>query len=77
MAKVVNVEVTLDEVRGDTNRLIRKFIKKVKKEGIIEQHRDRMYYEKPSSKKRRKKLRAKELARREQEKKKLELDKKK
>ena len=77
MAKVVNVEVTLDEVRGDTNRLIRKFIKKVKKEGIIEQVRDRMYYEKSSAKKRRKKLRAKELARREQEKKKLELEKRK
>mgnify|MGYP001405221575 CR=1 FL=1 len=77
MAKVVNVEVTLNEVRGDTNRLIRKFIKKVKKEGILENYRERMYYEKPSSKKRRKKLRSKELARREQEKKKLELEKRK
>ena len=53
MAKVVNVEVTLNEVRGDTNRLIRKFIKKVKKEGILENYRERMYYEKPSDKKRR------------------------
>ena len=31
MSKVVNVEVSLKEVRGDQNRLIRKFIKKCKK----------------------------------------------
>tara|TARA_R110002110_G_scaffold329942_1_gene541305 strand:- start:48 stop:284 length:237 start_codon:yes stop_codon:yes gene_type:complete len=52
----VNVEVSLKEVRGDVNRLIRKFMKKVKKERIIEDYLDRMYYEKPSTKKRREKL---------------------
>ena len=56
MSKVVNVEVSLKEVRGDQNRLIRKFIKKCKKERIIEDYLDRRFYEKPSSKKRREKL---------------------
>jgi ribosomal protein S21 len=56
MSKVVNVEVSLKEVRGDQNRLIRKFIKKCKKERIIEDYLDRRFYEKPSVKKRREKL---------------------
>ena len=52
----VNVEVGLKEVGGDSNRLIRKFIKKCKKERIIENYLDRMYYEKKSVKKRKEKL---------------------
>tara|TARA_R110000824_G_scaffold162293_5_gene337960 strand:+ start:1254 stop:1481 length:228 start_codon:yes stop_codon:yes gene_type:complete len=56
MSKVVNVEVSLKEVRGDQNRLIRKFIKKCKKERIIEDYLDRRFYEKPSVKRRREKL---------------------
>ena len=36
MGRAINVEVDLREVRGDTNRLIKKFIKKVKKEKVIE-----------------------------------------
>ncbi len=56
MSRAVNVEVSLKEVRGDQNRLIRKFIKKCKKERIIENYLDRRFYEKPSSKKRREKL---------------------
>lgn len=56
MSKTVNVEVTLKEVRGDQNKLIRKFIKKCKKERIIEDYLDRRFYEKPSTKKRREKL---------------------
>ena len=52
----VNVEVSLKEVGGDVNRLIRKFIKKCKKERIIENYLDRMYYEKKSVKKRKEKL---------------------
>ena len=39
-------------------RLIRRFIKKVKKEKIIEQVRDRKYYKKPSEKKKEKKRKA-------------------
>jgi len=56
MSKPFNVEVTLKEVRGDQSRLIRKFIKKCKKERIIEDYLDRRFYEKPSSKRRREKL---------------------
>ena len=60
------------EVRPRPNepaeRMIRRFIKKVKKEGILDELRDRMYYEKPSTKRRREKVRRKQLARRAQEK---------
>ena len=56
MSKPVNIEVSLKEVGGDVGRLIRKFMKKVKKERIIEDYLDRMFYEKPSVKKRKEKL---------------------
>ena len=56
MAKNVNVQVSIRETNGDVNRLIRKFIKKCKKERIIEDYLDRRFYEKPSSKRRRDKL---------------------
>jgi ribosomal protein S21 len=56
MKRPVNVEVTLKESRGDISRMIRKFMKKVKKERIIEDYLDKRYYEKPSVKKRRQKL---------------------
>ena len=36
--------------------MIRKFMKKVKKERIIDDYLDKVYYEKPSSKRRRQKL---------------------
>ena len=52
----VNVEVPLKEVGGNVNRLIRKFMKKVKKERIIEDYLDKRFYEKPSVKRRREKL---------------------
>tara|TARA_R100000234_G_scaffold118281_1_gene98401 strand:- start:1062 stop:1286 length:225 start_codon:yes stop_codon:yes gene_type:complete len=57
MSKTVNVSVSLNEVGGNPHRLIRKFIKKCKKERIIEDYRDRRFYEKPSVKKRRDKKR--------------------
>ena len=56
MARPVHVEVSLDEVRGNQTKLIKKFIKKVKKEKILEQARERSRYEKPSTKRRRAKL---------------------
>ena len=59
----VNVQVSIKETRGDQNRLIRKFIKKVKKEKILEDYRKNMYYEKPSAKRRRIKSRKLENAR--------------
>ena len=57
MAKrAVNVEVSLKEVGGDTNRLIKKFIKKVKKERIIEDYLEKRFYIKKSVKKRMEKI---------------------
>lgn len=50
--KAANVKVTSRECRGNQERMIRRFIKKCKKEKIIEQVRDRRYYKKPSDKKR-------------------------
>jgi len=52
MAKPVNVEVTL--YPGESpEKLIRRFIRKVKKSGIMEEYRERTFHEKRSDKKRR------------------------
>ena len=61
--RAVNVSISLRDVKGDPYRLIKRFIKKCKKEKIIEEYRDRRFYEKPSSKKRRLNKRKKENAR--------------
>ena len=61
MAGPINVEVKLKE-RETTERLIRRFIKKCKKEKIIEEYRARAFYEKPSTIKKRKKSRRKKIA---------------
>ncbi len=50
--KKANVLVTSKECRGNHERMIRRFIKKTKKEKIIEQIKDKRYYKKPSVKKR-------------------------
>lgn len=50
--KGANVVVNARECRGNHEKMIRKFIKKCKKEKIIEQVRDRRYYKKPSDVKR-------------------------
>ena len=50
--KKANVKITSKECRGNTERMIRRFIKKCKKEKVVEQVRDRRYYKKPSDKKR-------------------------
>jgi len=63
MAKSVNLQVKLSETRGDIGRLIKKFIKKTKKLGLIEEIRNRRYYEKPSITRRKKKLQRKRMAR--------------
>ena len=52
---VVNAVVHIRETKGDINKLIRKFMKKVKKERILEDYLDKRFYEKPSVKKRREK----------------------
>ncbi len=70
----INVEVRLEETRGDQIRLIKKFIKKTKKSGIIDEYKERMYFEKASDKKRRKKKLSKRKVRRLEEEKRKKLD---
>ena len=50
--KGANVVVTARQCRGNHDKMIRKFIKKCKKEEIMEQIRDRRYFKKPSEVKR-------------------------
>ncbi len=72
--RAVNVEVRLEETRGDQIRLIRKFNKKVKKSGILEDYRERRFYEKPSAKRRRLKKRKMENARKAEQERNRKLD---
>ena len=58
MSKKPNVIVTAKECRNNNEKMIRKFIRKVKKERIIEQIKDRRRYKKPSVLKKEKRLRA-------------------
>ncbi len=55
--KPCNLEVVIRNPE-DTERMIKKFNRKVKKMGILDEVRERRYYTKPSVKKRRKKLEA-------------------
>jgi len=50
--KTVNVSVRPRGNRDDAHRMIKRFLKKCKKERIIEQYRESQYYEKPSAKRR-------------------------
>ena len=55
MSRAVNFGVDARSRGTDENMfLIKKFIKKTKKSGIIDKVKERRYYEKPSVKKRRK-----------------------
>ena len=60
--------------RESNERLIRRFLKKVKKERIVEEVRDRRHYEKPSVKKKIKKERAQRARLREERKKQRALE---
>ena len=53
--KPYNLEVVVRNPE-DIERMIKKFNKKVKKMGIIEEVKERRYYTKPSVKRRRKKI---------------------
>jgi ribosomal protein S21 len=53
--KSVNVSVDIRHVKGDTYHLIKRFMKKVKKERIVEDYLSRRFYEKPSQKRRKEK----------------------
>jgi|TARA_R110000765_G_scaffold116989_4_gene210353 ribosomal protein S21 len=57
MARKINIGVKA-RPRENAEKLIRRFIKKVKKEKIVEKHRDGRYYNPPSLKKRLKRERA-------------------
>jgi ribosomal protein S21 len=65
MANKINVIVRARECKNNNERLIRKFCKKVKKERIIEQVRDRKRYKKPSVVKKEKRIRAQRTRQRE------------
>tara|TARA_Y100000034_G_scaffold106942_1_gene136031 strand:- start:511 stop:753 length:243 start_codon:yes stop_codon:yes gene_type:complete len=69
MAKTYNIGVTSKETRGNVDRMIRKFTKKVKKERIIEEVRDRKRYKKPSVAKKEKRIRAQRMRLKEERKK--------
>ena len=58
-----NVVVHLKDCKNDQTRLIKRFIKKCKKEKVLERYLDKRFYEKPSSKKRKAKLKKKRNAR--------------
>jgi len=60
MAQKVNVEVKLRN-HEHPERLIKRFLNKVKKEKIIEEVKDRRYYETPSQKRARLKNRRKKV----------------
>ena len=47
--------VTADECRGDADRMVRKFIKKAKKEKIVEEYRERRHFVSGSQKRAEKK----------------------
>ena len=68
MAKTKNLEVTLQQCKGDQTRLIKRFMKKFKKSGIMDELRDRRYYQKESVKRRRKKIQRKRILKKEQQK---------
>jgi len=54
MKKPLLIEVTLRR-NEDPMRMIKRFIKKVKREGILDEYRECMYYTKKSAERRRKK----------------------
>tara|TARA_B100000686_G_C16522419_1_gene827952 strand:- start:427 stop:672 length:246 start_codon:yes stop_codon:yes gene_type:complete len=58
MSRKANITVHARECRNNNERMIRKFNKKVKKERIIEQVKDRRRYKKPSVVKKEKRIRA-------------------
>ena len=43
------VEVTDKECGGNAEKMLRRFTKKVKREGVLEEFRERMHFTKPSA----------------------------
>jgi len=75
--KKANVIVKAKECRGQTERMIRRFIKKTKKERIVEEVKDRRYYKSPSLKKKEKRIRAQRRRLREERKRQRALERRK
>jgi len=73
-----NINVNIERKEGETiERLIRRFVKRVKKEEILEEYREKMYYEKPSTKRRRiKSAQIRAAQRKREEQKKMDLERK-
>ena len=61
MRRAVIVEVKPKYKEEPIERMIKRFSKRCKKERIVENYRDRMYYEKPSKKRKREKERRKRV----------------
>jgi len=61
MARPINVEVRPRDKNEHPDRMIKRFTKKVKNSKVLELHRERMRYEKPSDKRRRQRARRKKL----------------
>tara|TARA_R110000824_G_scaffold209531_1_gene395319 strand:+ start:6426 stop:6659 length:234 start_codon:yes stop_codon:yes gene_type:complete len=57
---IINVQVKARK-NESTENLIKRFNRKIKREGILEQVKNKMYYEKPSVKRRREKVRRKRV----------------
>ena len=57
----INIEIKPNYRDEPFERVMRRFMKKAKKERIVENYRDRMYYEKPSMKRKREKARRKKV----------------
>ena len=70
MSKGAHVKVTIKECRGNVDRMIRRFIKKVKKDRILDEVKDRRYYKKPSVAKKEKRIRAQRQRQRDEKKRK-------
>ena len=68
MKKNANVSINIRQCGNNVEKMIRRFIKKTKKEKIVEQVRERRYYKKPSVAKKEKRLKAQRLRMREERK---------
>lgn len=61
MAKPINVEVRPRHEREHPEKMIKRFMKKVKNSKVLELYRERMRFEKPSDKKRKQKAKRKKV----------------
>ena len=44
-----NITVRAEECGGNAEKMVRRFVKKVKKDGIIDEYRERSYFKKPTA----------------------------